>query len=580
MAFLIDWAKSTADWLAGKKRKIVIPDQALLKDEHLFWQEQRPPTTWTWPLVSAMVTQLENAQFTLAAQLCDSLGRDWACKGLVDTRKKAVTKLHTYSDPEDEELNEEFPRIFPKSTQGEVVFWTVFLGFCVGQLVWDMDQQRPTVRPVHPSQVRWRQDLKKWQVLTKDGLITLEGENAPGAGKWVVYKAEDTDRPWMDGLIRAVGLLMVIHQATWVDWAKHSRTHGSATRVLTVPALSGEIEDVQKALEGLKKLNNGSVIHLLEGMNIQLLEPKTASWQVFDKLHDAAERALAILILGQTQTTDGGQAGSLAKARVHNEVRWDRVQADAELLQGPTHDQVLVPYFAYRRSIGDWKLVPKVIWDATPPENAAQKAEVAKSTATAWNQGASALKTLVKDVEAPVDIEAALRRLGVPVEGDDPSGRPQGTMRAGRAACRFCEGRKTVLVLSNADAPLESATARRCPKCKGTGYGAGSASAPSQARLVSGDDPAQASGLIAGQQYADGLAADTVGIPGLQALVAAVQAATSHEDLRSRLVGAYGEMDPARLEKRLRQAMVLAELAGRLAVVQDTGAGADDEAAA
>lgn len=580
MAFLIDWAKSGLDWLAGKK-KLVLPADALLKDEFGFWQEQKPPAIWTWPIVQSMILQLENANFQLASQLCDSLGRDWACKGIIDTRKKAVTKLRVYAEPEDEELEQEFPRIFPRSTQGQVVFWTLFMGFCIGQLVWDMDEQRPVVKPVHPSQVRYDRLRKVWQVYTRDqGLIDLVGENAPGAGKWVVFKADDNERPWMDGLIRAIGLLMVIHQATFVDWAKHSRTHGSAQRVLTVPALSGEVEDVQKALEALKKLNNGAVIHLLENMKLELLEPKTASWQVFQSLHDAVEAAIAILILGQTQTTDGGKNGSFAKAKVHNEVRWDRVQADALMLQGPTHDQILVPYFVYRRGINDPKRVPVIVWDATPPENAAEKAEVAKSTGAAWNQGASAIKTLLVDVKAPVDVEEALRRLGVPVIGDQPEGKPRKALRAGRGAapCAFCEGRKTVLVLSNAEAPLESAVQHRCPKCKGTGRGAAPAPA-AQARLASGDDPAQASGLIEGQQYADQLAADTVAVPGLRRLLQVVQEATSHEDLRSRLVGAYGEMDPARLQRRLAQAMVLAELAGRLAVVQDVGGGAGEDAA-
>ena len=51
---------------------------------------------------------------------------------------------------EDEDLKRDWPRLFPKSTQMEVIDWVLHEGFCIAQLNYD-DNMVPTPQVWHPG---------------------------------------------------------------------------------------------------------------------------------------------------------------------------------------------------------------------------------------------------------------------------------------------------------------------------------------------------------------------------------------------------------------------------------------------
>jgi phage gp29-like protein len=81
--------------------------------------------------------------------------------------------------------------------------------------------------------------------------------------------------------------------------------------------------------------------------------------------------------------------------------------------------------------------------------------------------------------------------------------------------------------------------------------------------------------MVAGQLYTDDLvdSATAAGIaalePTLEAIGAELDAATSFEDLRERLHALYPKLQPRELSELVYRAMLLGELAGRRAVLQD-----------
>ena len=90
--------------------------------------------------------------------------------------------------------------------------------------------------------------------------------------------------------------------------------------------------------------------------------------------------------------------------------------------------------------------------------------------------------------------------------------------------------------------------------------------------LASGDDPRTARGFIRGQLYIDRLAARNTPLAGLQRnatqLTTAIQDATSYDDLFKRIEALHETMDPDEVAG-LMEALIMADLAGRHAVIED-----------
>lgn len=353
--------------------------------DHEEFTPLRPPQLWTWPMIQKMNADHEIHNFIMSSTLTDSLMRDDEIAGLIQSRLLGTKGLPFRIEPEDQRLLDEWPTLFPENTQSEVLFWTLHMGFCVCELR-NWKSGVPTLKVWHPSHVQYDDTLKRFRVTTKEhGILTVE----PGDGKWVVFTSWLEERPWMAGLIRAVGLLMVIRQATLADWSRNSKVHGSASKVLKAKAQMSEVEDVQLAIAALRKMVSDSTIVLPDNCELFLLEPKIASWQVFKELRRAVEEALMILYLGQNLTTKV-TGGSHAAAKVHQQVRQDFLMGDTRILIPITQKQVIFPFLQYQRGIQDLKQAPSAVWDATPPEDVLRAAEVRLKNAQAMNYAAQA----------------------------------------------------------------------------------------------------------------------------------------------------------------------------------------------
>src|SRR5690606_14363612 len=99
--------------------------------------------------------------------------------------------------------------------------------------------------------------------------------------------------------------------------------------------------DKQAFLSDLQAMANSASIVLPDGWNVELLEAKVGSGEVFAKLIEWANKAIAVAVLGQNLTTDV-EGGSHAAAQVHENVRQDLIDSDAETLSTTAREQVLV----------------------------------------------------------------------------------------------------------------------------------------------------------------------------------------------------------------------------------------------
>jgi len=492
----------------------------------------RALAAWSPASVRSVLTQLQRGDFSRAGALADAVLADDRMQAVLGTRINGVLSLPLAFTPADdsvraaqaaETLELDWWDIADEAVLSEWLAYGLLLGACAAELVWDTSGERslPRLRVWHPSNLRRDEDAGTWSV-------RLAGDQwqpiTPGDGKWALLTPFGERRAGSRALLRAVALPWLSKSFAIGDWNRYSEVHGSAARVGKAPANS-ERADWEAFRADLAGLANDAAIVLPPGWEVELLEAKVGSGDVFEKLISWADKALAISILGQNLTTDV-QGGSLAAAEVHERVRYDLVESDAELLATVTHDEVVVWWAEF--NLGNRNLAPWPDWDATPPTD-----EAAVSGALAAR--AQALLTL----------STAQLQTGLPIDW---------VQIAGRFDIPLIEGESLRPPVRQEREQLDAV------------------------RLASGDTPAAARGFVRGQLYADRVA-DAARVeavkavePGLNDVLGIIASARGYEDLRSRLLGAYGDLlavdDLADLTE---SSIVLASLAGRLAVLDDAG---------
>ena len=95
------------------------------------------------------------------------------------------------------------------------------------------------------------------------------------------------------------------------------------------PLIVGSTIDTKKMVEEIQALGYEAVIAVPEGSQVEIMKPNGDGHQA---LIQELTKQVNKLILGQTLTSDVGATGSYAAAKVHNEVRADRRDADARLV--------------------------------------------------------------------------------------------------------------------------------------------------------------------------------------------------------------------------------------------------------
>jgi phage gp29-like protein len=557
---------------------------------------------WTPGLLRAAEKTADSGMLRLAADLCDDIMADDRVQGVLGTRVQGLLKLpltfHSEGADSDEEatreeeaLDKDFWKALPETELRQFMSWGVLLGVGVGELVWEHVGERvvPRLKVWHPRWLRYDWHSREWKLTVDDG---TELVITPGDGKWAMYTPYGSRRPWAGGVWRALGLLWLVKRFAMQDWARYSEAHGSATKVGYAPA--GVKAETRKELAAdLDALVQGGSIALPPGYDIKVVEASAKTWDTFQAQIGLANTSAAIAITGQNLTTEVG-GGSFAAAAVHQVVRHDLIEGDSQTLSTTLHEQVLSWWAEF--NFGDGTLAPWPMWDVAPPEDTKAKADNLRTFGEAVNAlrmaevrvdvpalakvyGVPLLEAAEGDEDAAlgdlyqyhfefgiVTINEARSRLGLPpiAGGDEPAVRmaPEQAatlLRALRAEARAHRRGKTgdALALQSEQARIVKLSRIRAPVL----LASGKAAPPG---LVEGHEYAEALALAAKQRATELMRADIANVK------ADIDAATSTDDLKARLVKRYREMDPTALAALTEKAILLSELAGRLAVIEGT----------
>jgi phage gp29-like protein len=568
-----------------------------------------PVTTSDYLNLGAVKTalgELEQGKFQAAADLVDAMWRDDRIPGVVETRIEALHGLDMHFDPPEgdeenaraKELAEAAARAWtawiPEDAASDLRRWGLMLNMGVARIRWDTTGEtwEPRIDVFHPRNVRWSSvddgylfttQQGEWLIRRDErGIVARTPDGAEERNGWIVYTPYGWRRGWMRSLVRSLACLWLFRQWALRDWSAHSEAHGTPSKKAFVPNGTKK-EDKRKFLRDVALLVRRSAI-LLErgtengaekkpGFDVELLEAAADSHQVFEKLKTSVDTDIAIRVKGTNLTTEV-KGGSLAATSAHRQVDQEKLRFDAAGLATCVHDQVVVPWAEFNFAAPE--LAPWPSWDTEPPEDL-------KSYAETLDKVGDALKKL-GDAAVPVDGVKIAERIGIPLrdltdEGREQLGAPQILqyhLEHGIPTENEVRKRLRLPPRAGGDRPTGSTT---------TEGGSSSAGAPPGQRARSGA-AAQAlaamvaaaglpPGAIAGQLFNDKVV-DQHGAEGAEVLrldvdglLAVVRAATGWEDLRDRLVAAYGDMDPEELQGVIRNALILAELNGQLSARED-----------
>lgn len=376
-------------------------------------------SSWTISAIRRALDDHERGSFAQSAILADALGRNARIESALTTRTHGamglpfVLEVAEKNPRRAESTKNEFElpwgKVAPEPLLNDLLRWAVLLGVAFAEVWWETSTRgwTPRMRVVHPYWISWRDYEGRFVCRTERGIVPV----TPGDG-WLVF-GYGSERSWMRGVVRCLGLESELRGLAVRDWARWSEAHGLPIKKALVPDRASD-EDKDRFFSDVADMGSSGTVLLPQGnsdeasFDLELLEAKGNESEGFEKLIQLVSTDISIAILGQNLTTEVS-GGSYAAANVHERVRQDYLEADTETLATTLHEQVLQPWALYNR--GDAQLAPMPHWDAALPEDKEKLATTLKTTGeslAAWNaalapQGAS------------IDVLALAEKLGVPV---------------------------------------------------------------------------------------------------------------------------------------------------------------------
>lgn len=420
------------------------------KREYSYWSVPVPSLSeWTVSRVRNAIREHESGVFANSSLLATAMERNPRVFGALNTRVLGVVGLPFRVDQAAKNKRRsayiaarfwiKWPKITDEGTLQEILGWCLKLGFCWVEQVYktrDGGEWTPKLKVVHPYNTEYDSMANAWRIFTKDGWITVDPEDP----HWVLFSYGGT-QPWMRGVVRVLGLPDTIRSYAVRDWARRSEVHGLPVRMAIVPFESSEA-DKERFFDDVSALGTETTVIAPQsqggegGFDLQFREAGDSKGELFSSIIGHVNTDVAIAILGQnlTQETNGG---SYAAAKVHDRVRGDYLEADAQLLSSAFKEKVSTPWAVY--NFGSSELAPEPIYDASIPEDNLAKAQTLSAIGDAVTKINDALEKHAKATGEPrkvVDLAGILNGVNVQLvdaieeSSPEPSDPPQDGQQA------------------------------------------------------------------------------------------------------------------------------------------------------
>lgn len=523
----------------------------------------RTQTEWTPTRVRSIIRQVDGGDLSQVGILCDWILTDDRVTATLGARFDALFGLEPTFDlgvgrkskqaQKALEAGEDWWEAYPEPQLRKMAAWGLLLGLSLLRQTWVSRPDHggralPHLTFWHPSCLKQDQKTKKW--FARDA-NHAEHEVTPGDGEWIFHLPAGPERPWAEGVWRCLALLVLAKSYANTDWSRTGEKAG-----VTVGTSDHEADNTlqhrQELASAFRDAGPGAVAILRAGFDVKRLEVTANTLQIYKAQIDMINEAIAVVIRGgnlSTVTKEGSLAGAEQQAKTSDT---PKLAFDAAAVSGTIHDQSLVWWAEL--NFGDKRLAPWPNYPVEPEEDLRASAETSKTVleAAAIAEGLGFEIDVREMVDRyrmewlgkrrPPDRRAADKAAAAPPVPDDDS---QDDGEGGDAA---------------------ETNARKPAKAQG-GF---------VAALASGAQMRTNRGFIEGHLYIDDLTdvateqGQAALEPTLTAIAEAVEAASDFDDLKARLRTLYADASAEDITEIMFRAMMLADMAGRRAVTQDS----------
>ncbi|MBN9334705.1 DUF935 domain-containing protein [Devosia sp.] len=270
--------------------------------------------------------------------------------------------------------------------------------FSATEIIWNTKS-----RPWKPAEFKFRDPRHFEFDRTDPEKLLLIGANGGleelRPHSWVVHRARaKSGLTIRGGLARPVAWLYFFQSFTLKDWAIFAEAYGQPMRLGKFdPGASPQDKEV--LLQAVHSIGSDFAAIIPQAMAVEFVQAQiTGSTDLYERRADWLDRQTSKVVLGQTGTTDSSSGSGYAQAKVHDEVREDIVESDAEQLADTLNQQLVIALidlnFGQRQRSG----YPKIIIGRPEQEDIA-----------AWVDHVAKVVPL----GVPVTIEEAQNKIGI-----------------------------------------------------------------------------------------------------------------------------------------------------------------------
>lgn len=241
--------------------------------------------------------------------------------------------------------------------------------YCVIEPIWEYESG--ALRPV----VYKHRDPRffEYDVKGRDTLCMLLESGLPGeplaAPYWIRHEPKTrAGIPIRRGLARSAAWAYVMQTFALQDWSAFCEIYGIPFRLGRYHQSASD-QDKMTLLRAVRNISNDAAAIVPQGMEIEFHETNGNRGEaVFGNFIDYLDRKVSLAILGQTMTADvSQQGGSLAQAKVHENVRADITRADAHQTAATLNRDLIRPLVAM--NFGPQEVYPLLVMDLAENED-------------------------------------------------------------------------------------------------------------------------------------------------------------------------------------------------------------------
>lgn len=472
--------------------------------------------------------------------------RDLHYLGVLGTRRRAVSQIPvTVIAPKDAttkeieiaaELEDWVDR---DELEGEFfdMLDAVGKGYSFTEIIWDT-----SAKQYRPLRLEYR-DPRHFRFACHDLKTPLrlddDGQEVPLEAFKFIYNrmSAKSGLAIRSGIARAALWGWMFKAYTQRDWAIFTQTYGQPLRVGKYGPGAGDA-DRDKLFRAVSNIAGDCAAIIPESMTIDFIETGNLSASVdhYEKRSDWLDKQVSKAVLGQTSTTDA-QVGGLGSGKEHREVQEVIERADCKALQTVINRDLTVPFVILNH--GPQERYPKIVI-GRPEEEDLER----------WSR---AIGPMV-DRGMRVPMSAAYEKFNIPEAGEsDEILQPirKSAPNTPRADDDGGKNRSQGAVKP----PLNGQEPDLRPSAHAEGLSASAGNSAPQSILA--------------ERLLDEATDDIEVMLGQFEVM--LEKASTLDELREMLVGSYPDLDSGALSSLLAQALMSAELGGRVAVQEEAG---------